>query len=182
VKPLSWIAMGLVIVALSAEARGYDLLADPAGWLLVLLGVHRFGRLPSAATRLGVLALVVSCLLWWPGVADDLADRDVSLVWAASVPELAAVATLCAGLARVARTAGDRRADAWLRTAAVLTVVTALAPLPVVAAGRDIDDVLLLGLVTVVLVIGLLFRYASRSWAVVEMDQTSRRRPAPRGA
>lgn len=172
-KPLPWIAMGLVIVALSAETGGFDLLADPVGWLLVLLGVQRFGRLPSATTWLTLLSLVVSCFLWWPGVADGLADQDVSLVWVASVPELATVAVICAGLSRAAREAADRRADRWLRTATVLAVVTALAPLPVVAAGRDIEDVLLLGLVTIVLVIVLLFRYASRPWAVVAVDQTS---------
>lgn len=172
-KPLPWVAMGLLIVALSAQARGVDLLADPVGWLLVLLGVHHYGRLPSAVTWLAALALVVSGLLWWPGVADTLADQDMSLVWAASVPELAAMATLCAGLARIAGPAGDRRARAWLSTAAVLAVVTALAPLPVLAAERDIDSVLLLGLVTVVLVIALLFRYSSRPWAVVGVDQTS---------
>ena len=179
-KPLPWIAMGLLIVALSARARGVDLLADPVGWLLVLLGVHRFGRLPSAVSWLSAVALVVSAFLWWPGVADELADQDMALVWAASVPELAAMATLCAGLARVAGPAGDRRARAWLGTAAVLAVVTALAPLPVLAAERDIDSVLLLGLATVVLVIALLVRYSSRPWAVVELDQTTPARPLPR--
>ncbi|GAB6984494.1 hypothetical protein [Nocardioides pyridinolyticus] len=172
-KPLPWIAMGLVIVALSAQARGVDLLADPVGWLLVLLGVHRFGRLPSAVTWLALVALVVSGFLWWPGAADALADRDPALVWAASVPELATMAALCAGLARVAGPAGDRRARAWLGTAAVLAVVTALAPLPVLAVERDIESVLLLGLVTVVAVIVLLFRYSSRPWAVVESDRTT---------
>lgn len=178
-KPLPWIAMGLVIVALSAQTRGVDLLADPVGWLLVLLGVHRFGRLSAAVTWLASLALVVSGFLWWPGVADELADQDLALVWAASVPELAAMATLCTGLARIAGSAGDRRARSWLGTAAVLAVVTALAPLPVLAAEHDIDSVLLLGLVTVVLVVALLFRYASRPWAVVGVDQTSAARPVP---
>ena len=179
-KPLPWIAMGLVIVALSAHARGVDLLADPLGWVLVLLGVHRFGRLSPPATWLAAVALVVSSFLWWPGVSEALADQDVSLVWAASVPELAAMAALCAGLARVAGSAGDRRARAWLGTAAVLAVVTALAPLPVLAAGRDLDSVLLLGLVTVVLVIALLFRYSSRPWAVIGVDQTTSPGPVPR--
>ena len=178
-KPLAWIAMGLVVVALSARGGGVDLLADPVGWLLVLLGGDRYGGLPSAVSWLAVVALVVSGFLWWPGVADALADQDVSLVWAASVPELAAMATLCAGFARVAGTEGDRRARAWLGTATVLAVVTALAPLPVLAADRDLDSVLLLGLVTVVLVIVLLFRYSSRPWAVVGVDQTTPARPLP---
>ena len=32
--PLPSIAMGLVIIALTARMRGYDVLADPAGWVL----------------------------------------------------------------------------------------------------------------------------------------------------
>ena len=39
-RPLQSIAMGLVIIALRAEFGGYDALADPLGWLLVLLGVR----------------------------------------------------------------------------------------------------------------------------------------------
>ena len=39
VKPLQAVAMGLVIVLLGATVSGYDLLADPVGWLLVLVGL-----------------------------------------------------------------------------------------------------------------------------------------------
>lgn len=174
-KPLPWIAMGLVIVALSAQVDGYDLLADPVGWALVLYGVTRHDRFPwpNAVVQLTVLAIVVSCFLWFPGAADALADHDLALVWAASLPELALMATLCAGFARVAGEAADRRARRWLRTAAAVAVVTALAPLPVLAAERDIDDVLPLGLVAVVLVIVLLVRYSSRPWALAALDQTT---------
>lgn len=174
-KPLPWIAMGILIVALSAQVNGFDLLADPVGWVLVLYGVDRHGRHPwrGAVVWLTVLAIVVSCFLWFPGFADALADRDMSLVWAASLPEIALIATLCAGFARLAGEAGDLRARSWLRTATTLAVVAALAPLPVLAAGREIDDVLPLGLLTIVLVVVLLFRYSSRPWALVPVDQTS---------
>ena len=139
----------------------------------MLYGVDRHGRLPRATAGLTVLALVVSCLLWFPGVEGALADEDVSLVWAASLPELAVVAVLCVGCARLAGGAGDLRSRSWLRTALTLTVLSALAPLPVVASGRDTDTVLLLGLVTLVLVIVLLFRYGSRPWALAPLDQTT---------
>ena len=36
-KPLQPVAMGLVIVLLGATVNGCDLLADPVGWLLVLV-------------------------------------------------------------------------------------------------------------------------------------------------
>ncbi len=55
--------MGLVIVLLTASVRGYDLLADPIGWLLVLVGlptlpVPQRGALQGLAT----LSLAVSAV------------------------------------------------------------------------------------------------------------------------
>ena len=40
-KPLQSVAMGFVFIALYARWHGYDLYADPVGWVLVLLGVRR---------------------------------------------------------------------------------------------------------------------------------------------
>ena len=48
-RPLQSIAIGLVIIALRAEFGGYDALADPVGWLLVLLGVRSLPVEPDAA-------------------------------------------------------------------------------------------------------------------------------------
>ena len=57
-KPLQSVAMGLVIVALSARVAGHDVLADPAGWLLVALGVARLpAELALRDTLLGLAAL-----------------------------------------------------------------------------------------------------------------------------
>lgn len=53
-KPLSSVAMGLVIVVLVARFGGYDALPDPLGWLLVLWGVR---RLPDPALLLRLAAL-----------------------------------------------------------------------------------------------------------------------------
>jgi hypothetical protein len=174
VKPLQSIAMGLVIIAISARAGGYDLLPDPVGWLLVLQGL---GQLPDtlphrpALRTLGFLALVMSVVLWFPGLADGLESTDESLLWAANLPQLAFVALLCRALADLA----DPPAARWLRTAAALTVVAAL--LPVVVLGAD--ESALLGVMVVgsaavlVLVVVLLFRYAGRPWAAPQLDQTS---------
>ncbi|MGY2701162.1 hypothetical protein [Nocardioides sp. HB32] len=175
-KPLQSVAMGLVIVALVARLDGYDLLPDPVGWALVLHGVRRLPNLPwpGAVRFLCWLALVVSVFLWFPAVPDALADTDASLEWAGSLPQVAAVGTVCAALARLAEEAGDRRARAWLRTACTLVVLTGIAPAVVLAAEPGaVGAMLTLGVVTIVLVIVLLFRYAARPWAVPPVDQTS---------
>ena len=177
-KPLQSAAMGLVIVAVAARVNGYDLVPDPLGWLLVLYGVGRLPGLPwgGAVRFLCWLALATSVVVWFPSVADSLADADVSLEWAASLPQIAAVGTLCAALVRVAEEHADRPARSWLRTASTLAVLTGVVPVVVLAAHpAAVGAVIALGLVTIVLVIVLLFRYAGRPWAAPQLDQTTTR-------
>ena len=178
-KPLQSIAMGLVIVAVVAKAGGgYDVLPDPVGWLLVLQGL---GRLPAslphrpALSTLGVLALLMSIVLWFPGLAEGLERTDESLLWAANLPQLAFVALLCRALSLAA--AAEPGRARWLRTAAVLTVVAALLPVLVLGAGASsLLAVMVAGAsLVLVLVIVLLFRYSSRPWAAPEVDQTASR-------
>jgi hypothetical protein len=179
VKPLQSIAMGLLIVAAVAKVNGeYDVLPDPIGWILVL---HGLGGLPdSLPTRpalrtLGFVALVMSVVLWFPGVAHGLEDTDESLLWTANLPQLAFVALLSRALAQAA--AAEPGRARWLRTAAVLTLVAAL--LPAVVLGADetsLLDLMVLGASAVLLlVIVLLFRYSSRPWALPELDQCAAR-------
>ena len=173
-KPLQSIAMGLVIVAISARVGGYDLLPDPIGWLLVLQGL---GRLPSelphrpAVRSLGLLALIMSVVLWFPALADGLENTDESLLWAANLPQLAFVALLCRALAGLA----DQASARWLKTASTLTVVAALLPVVVLGAQESaLLGVMVVGSAAVlVLVIVLLFRYAGRPWAIPAVDQTT---------
>ncbi|MGB0099575.1 MAG: hypothetical protein WBP61_04770 [Nocardioides sp.] len=167
-KPLQSIAMGLVFLALVVRVGGeYDVIPDPLGWLLILQGL---GRLPAALPHrpalrtLGLVALIMSAVLWFPGLVDGLADADEALLWAATLPQLAFVALLCRALAALA----DARAAAWLRTAAVLTVAAAL--LPVVVLGGDqlalVGVMVISSALVLILVIVLLFRYANRPWAL----------------
>ena len=177
-KPLQSVAMGLVFLALAARAHGeYDLVPDPVGWLLVL---HGLGRLPAelphrpALRALGLLALVMSVVLWFPSLATAIEDADESLLWAANLPQLAFVAVLCHALAVLAGPT-DARSARWLRTAATLTVVAAALPILVLGAGASaLTAVMVLGSAAVlVLVIVLLFRYADRPWALARVDQTT---------
>jgi hypothetical protein len=160
--------MGLVIVLLTAAVAGYDLLADPLGWLLVLVGlstlpVPQRGSLQGLAT----LSLVVACVLWFPGFRDALNVTDLSLAWAAGLPELVTLVVLTHALARAAQAAADRPATTWLRTARSLLLLVTLLPAVVLGGGFDsLDTALgLVGSAVLVLVIVLLFRYAARPWA-----------------
>ena len=175
-KPLQSIAMGLLIIAALAKVNGYDLLADPLGWLLVLQGL---GSLPAslpqrpALRTLGFVALVMSVVLWFPSLSDGLADTDESLLWAANLPQLAFVALLCRALSQAA--AAEPGRSRWLRTASILTIIVAL--LPVVVFGAEETSLLVIMVLgasaVLLLVIVLLFRYASRPWALPEVDQTA---------
>jgi len=168
VKPLQAIGMGLVVVALAARAVGVDLLPDPLGWGLVLYGVNRLAVLPRRSTVAAVVAaaLLVSVVLWLPGVDGWLADRDDSLLWAASLPQVAAVAVLTGSLGAAAADAGDRGAARWLSWARTLTVVAGALPVLVLATGTaSVGVMLLVGLVALVLALVLAFRYSGRPWA-----------------
>ena len=137
--PLPPVALGLVIVALVVDGNGWDLLPDPIGWALVLLGtlalpreIHRRDAMVIAAA----LALA-SAVIWPPGVAERVADTDESLSWALSLPQLAYLFLLADGLRRAARGAEEGSRAAWFATAETLVVGAAVLPVLVFGAGAD---------------------------------------------
>lgn len=168
-KPLQTIAMGFVVIALYARAGGFDLLADPVGWLLVLGGVRLLpDTVPrSALTWLGLLALAVSVPIWVPDVASALADVDESLAWAADLPAFGFVALLLHLLSGAASAAGDRTAGRLCALLVTLTGVVAAMPALVFGAGwsglgstaSTAAELLRLAVVVA------LFAYAGRTWA-----------------
>ncbi len=168
-KPLQGVAMGLVIVLLGANVHGYDLLPDPVGWLLVLVGLGIL-PLPQRPTlrSLATFSLLVSFVVWFPAARDALNVTDLALAWAAGLPELATLIVLAHALAQAARRAGDQPARTWLQTARTLLVVVAVLPPIVLGGGFDSLDTALgvVGSVVLLLLIVLLFRYAARPWAL----------------
>jgi hypothetical protein len=171
-RPLQSIAMGLVIVALSAPlAGGYDALPDPLGWVLVILGVR---GLPSDLPRrdavftLAWLAAAASVPLWFPGVSDAAYATHPSLGWALNLPQLGFAALLCHSLAARAVASEDRKAGSWLRLA--MAGFVAAAALPVIVFGAGVASLEVAAYVGSALVlitlIGLLFAYSARPWAV----------------
>lgn len=161
--------MGLVIVALSARFGGYDALADPVGWVLVLLGLRRMPGLPRLRHLfvLVALALAVSCVVWWPATSVWLDGQHPSLRWALTLPQLGVQLLLAHALASAARTAGDDAAARWLRLVLAAVVVLGLLPVLVFANGSDRLEAwsYVAAAFVAIWVVWLLFSYAARPWA-----------------
>lgn len=183
-KPLQSIAMGLVIIVLSARFGGYDALPDPVGWVLILLGTR---ALPDVVMRreslqvLGALAAVVSIVLWFPSITEGLYDADASLGWAANLPQIGFTALLCHELATAAAQSGDGKAASWLGLTRTVVIVVGVLPVLVFGAGWasfEITSYLAAG-ASAVLLIWLLFAYAQRPWAGAAIGKTVESGPDP---
>ncbi len=176
-KPLQSVAMGLVIVALTARLGGYDALPDPLGWLLVVVGLRGLPdsyRQRTTMVRLAGLVLAVSVVLWFPATGAWLDDHDASLRWAVNLPQalvLAWFAHTLAGRAASGDGSADVRAARWLRTASSLVAVAAV--LPVLVFGGGLGELeaasYVLAAVALLLLIWLLFAYSGRPWASREV-------------
>lgn len=161
--------MGYVIIALFALQGGYDLLANPLGWVLVLVGTRLLPEPIARGTLLyvGSLALLVSIPLWVPEFLGAVAREDPSLEWAVSLPALAFSGLLFQQLGQAAQSSGERTPMTVLQGLVTLTVIVAALPVLVFGAGWDaLSDLTggsaqLLNLVTVV----VLFSYSGRRWA-----------------
>lgn len=170
-KPLQWLGFGLLVVGAKALVGGYDLLFDPAGWVLALVGVRRLAGavdLPhrGALLVIGVVALLCSGPLWWPGMADRLDDVDHAVLWSVGLAELVFQLVLCHDLAGLARRAADDTATLWFRICEGGLVLGILAPVLYFAAGQDwLLGVGALGELVQLAVFVLCFWYSGRAWA-----------------
>jgi hypothetical protein len=172
VKPLHAVAVGLVVIAIYAKAGDYDLLADPAGWALVLVGLKvLLDRVDIPLTGLlwvaGVLALVFSAALMVPSLHEWFEDADPALGWALDVPALGFCGILCHALVAGARAAKEIGAAAWLQWTAIGFGLSVAAP--VVVIGGGVEDLrgpaeLVTGLSQLALFV-LCLLYAGRTWA-----------------
>ena len=102
--------MGLVIVFLRAPFGGYDALADPVGWGLVLAGlVPLRTRIPQGgtATALAAVAAAASVPLAFPALDRRLTQ---GAQWGVSLPQTVFCVVLCTSLATLAERAGEPEA------------------------------------------------------------------------
>jgi hypothetical protein len=157
VTSLRFVAMGLLVVLLDAAYDGWDLLADPAGWALVVGGVLPLAeRLGGRAVLTAVLAFVTSLVVYPPGVTEG---ADPAVAWALSLPHLAFVVVLCLALARLLPDL-ERR----FRYATVAMVVVTLLPVLVLATAINpwaVGATAFVAVVTQLYVVYLLFKAAS---------------------
>lgn len=130
---LQTVVMGLVIVFLDIPPDGYDWIADPVGWGLVLLGLAPLrDALPN---RSGLVVTAWVCLLFsvvsWP--AGSPATLTPLLGWLFSLPTLAWCFLVCDAVSDAV--------DGRLRQVALVlrAAFAAVAPLPalVFLAGQD---------------------------------------------
>lgn len=170
-KPLHWIGVGLLVVGVHASVNGYDLLVDPLGWLLALIGVRRLAAsrdLPLAGglSVMGVVALLCSIPLWWPSTLHRLDHGDPALLWGVGLAELVFQLLLCRALALLARAARDDGVQLWMVVCQAGLVLGIGAPVAYFAAHQEwLNGVAALGQVVQLLVIILCFVYAGRPWA-----------------
>jgi hypothetical protein len=73
-RPLSWIAPGLFIVAIDFRLNAIDVLLDPVGWLMIAMGAWQLAR-PATVTAVGVATLA------------SLAEVTLPYRWAQISPE-----------------------------------------------------------------------------------------------
>lgn len=182
-KPLVYVAWGLLVIFADVSVDGFDLVADPAGWVLILVGV---GNLPARTpwrgelTLLGALGTAVSVAMWFPGMGEALGLTSGWLAWLEGVPQWVLTVVLCLSLARLARAQGDLLAATWLHRGAIATVATAALLLVVLVVTTEVAIVALvvLGLAAFVFVVVLLFAYAGRGWAAPDSTAPAGAPPA----
>ena len=168
-RPLSLLAVGLVLALLDISVDGVDLVADWVGWLVVLLACAGLPPqlAPARLALVGASALLVSVAVWIPGALVDVEALPLPLAWAISIPEILFGLLLALSMARAAGDAGDESARGWWRLVLAGTVVVLL--LPPVVDGAGVVAVLLvgvlIGLATAITEIVLCFRHGDRPWA-----------------
>lgn len=175
-SPLQKIAMGMVIVVAFAylpadpqpEWEHYDVLVNPLGWVLVLLGVFALARSDEsfdAARWLALVAALVSVPMWFPQVEHRL---DGSGQWFVSIPQT----VFCLLLAQAIGVLGTQQSppDRYVAKRFGLLVwgFAVVAVLPVLALGGGLTALqtptqLISTLVNVVFIY-LLFRVHRREW------------------
>lgn len=170
---LQTVALGLVIVFLDVPPDGFDWIADPLGWLLVLAGIHAArDRLPeSAGLRYAGWACFGIAVLTWP--AWSVAQLTDSIGWLFSLPTIAWSVLFCDAAMRVTQD-GTRAVFTWLRPGFVLAGIL---PGLVFLAGWD---GLALPATIVILVLDVALVLVTWSAAAGEDDEQDPRTPRER--
>jgi len=170
-KPLQAVGCGLLLILLNVVIEGFDLLPNPLGWALVLLGLVALRPRLSTGTPVlaaAITATVVSVPLWIPGVAEAVSEADPALGWALSLPQVVFTALFFHALHQLAKAAGDDDAGGWLQICWVGAIIVGVLPallLPLGVGGPLLALAGVFSLLVGLLQVVLSFAYAERSWA-----------------
>jgi len=166
--------MGLVIVFLRAPFGGYDALADPVGWGLVVAGlVPLRDRIPHGDT-----ALTLACFAGVVSVPLALPSLDARLnpsgQWGVSIPQTVFCLVLCLSLATLAERARESEARRFglLRTAYVAALI---GPVLVYGGGMKplTTPVAVLVVLANVYLVYLIFKVSKRAYGLAEESAPS---------
>lgn len=154
---LQAIAMGLLMVILDVRVGQWDLIPDPVGWGLVLLGLTRM-RGPVPRGTMLVLAAVAGLISFVSVDGGVLEELDPSMGWLISLVELAFDITLASVVAEVLAASRPDLARR-LRTLRWFFAAAAIAPVIIFGAGAGVllVPVAILVIATYVYYIYLLF-------------------------
>lgn len=174
--PLQKIAMGLVVVVLTAPMpphpspawQRYDVLADPLGWLLVLSGINALTRLDdsfSPARAAAVMAGVLSVPLWFPQLSHQL---DPAGSWFVSLPQLGFSLLLARAIGKLAALQRPRDARLAQRFGLLVWGFGIVAVLPPIAIGGGVtrleDPTVIVAALVNLWLIWSLFSFHRRTW------------------
>lgn len=172
-KPLYWIAIGLIVVVFTAAPDDRWDVAEIVGNGFVLIGWLRLSRaLPDLPLRLTLwylvaLAFILACVTSAPDARAWLDDAEPAVVWASSLPALGFLAVLCHALAARAQ-AARIRSGAWWRVAEVAIGIALIAnPLADGAGWTWLKEIGIgaVGLAGVLLVVILCIAHGPATWA-----------------
>lgn len=170
-RPLHWVAVGLIVVVFTVAPDDAFDAAEIVGNASVLVGLALLSRavddLPLRMTLwyLAVISLAVACVTAFPDARAWLDDADPAVVWASSLPALSFQVALCHSLSLRARAAGSRTGVWW--TAAEVAIASALlgGVLYDGAGWTWLDGIGAVGLAGVLLVIVLCISTGNAAWA-----------------
>ena len=161
--PLQLVGLGLVVVFLETSGP-FDIFANPAGWLLVLLGT---AKLPlgqrGLLAGLGFVAFVIAVPLWFPAVHEPLLGADPSLDWAAKLPTYGYCFLLCRALMAAAQPVHP---SGYVRFATLSVLLAVSVAVPPVAIAADSSWVANAGIALIV---------ATQVWLIWSLFSHSRR-------
>src|SRR5690606_27063016 len=165
--PLQQIAMGLVVIVLTAPVGDVDLLLDPVGWLLVLTGVVRLRTTaPRDLPRAGLLGLTVVLAALAPvvlAIPELVRDAGPAELWPLVISQPLACAALCAVLGGLAP--ADSPWSGRLRWLTYTFCVVAALPLAVLAEAESaFGAIAFVGVVAVLVLIVVLFVVHRAPW------------------